>query len=365
MRYQSSPLYNVAEDHRIGLVAFLLVPLFFWLLRRGKSQGAFSRAYDALPGDERALMWALSIDGALHILLAGHRPELAVFGLAEVFLVWRAVKGATVRIRSGLLAGVGLVVFALQSLGGTAPDQLALISKLLELSILVLALAGWASTTRRRWAQSALTTGVALVVATAGWAGAMQAGGHGHEPGEVPGPGVSLQVGSGGEVTPELTEAARELHLRVSEAIAPYADIELAAAAGYSVAGLAGTSFHADNQAYKKDGRFLDPDAPETLVYAAGPNGPVLLGAMFEMDRIGEAGQAVGGPLTPWHAHDHVCFSLLPPGLAGLTGPFGSCPIATITIPVTPEMIHVWTVPGAPDPFGDLDEAWLNAYLTG
>jgi hypothetical protein len=364
MRYQSSPMYTLADDHRIGLLAFLLVPLVFWLLRRDKSRGTFSRAYDTLPGEERALIWALSIDGALHILLAGHRPEFAVFGLAEVFLVWRALKGATVRIRSGLLSAVGLLVFALQSLGGTAPDQLALISKLLEVSILVLALAGWASTWRRRWVQSALTTGLALVVATAGWAGAMQAGGHGHEPGEIPGPGVLLPVGSGGEATPELAEAARRLHLQVSEAIAPYADIEVASAAGYSVAGLAGTSFHAENPAFKKDGRFLDPDAPETLVYAAGPNGPVLLGAMFEMDRIGEPGQAVGGPLTPWHAHDHVCFSLLPPGLAGLTGPFGSCPIATITIPVTPEMIHVWTVPGAPDPFGDLDDAWLDAYLS-
>jgi hypothetical protein len=27
-------------------------------------------------------------------------------------------------------------------------------------------------------------------------------------------------------------------------------------------------------------------------------------------------------------------------------------------------MIHVWTVPGAPDPFGDLDDAWLDAYLS-
>lgn len=363
MRYQSSPMYNLEGDHRIGLLAFLLVPLCFWILRRGKDQGTFSTAYDALPAGERALMWLLSIDGLLHILLFGHGPGFVVYGLAETFLVWRAVKGATIRVRSGLLAGVGLLAFALQSLGGTSPDQLGLLSKLFELSILVLALAGWASTTRRRWAQSALTTGLALVVAAAGWSGAMQVGGHGHEPGEVPGPGVLLPVSSGGEATPEMIEAARRLHLQVSEAIAPFADIEVAAAAGYNVAGLAGSGFHADNPAFKKDGRIFDPNAPETLVYAAGQDGPVLLGAMFEMDRIGEPGPAAGGPLTPWHAHDHVCFSLLPPGLAGLTGPFGSCPIATITIPVTPEMIHVWTVPGAPEPFGDLDEAWLGAYL--
>jgi hypothetical protein len=26
-------------------------------------------------------------------------------------------------------------------------------------------------------------------------------------------------------------------------------------------------------------------------------------------------------------------------------------------------MIHVWIVPGAPQPFGDLDEAWRRNYL--
>jgi hypothetical protein len=26
-------------------------------------------------------------------------------------------------------------------------------------------------------------------------------------------------------------------------------------------------------------------------------------------------------------------------------------------------MIHIWIVPGAPEPFGDLDDAWKRAYL--
>ena len=33
---------------------------------------------------------------------------------------------------------------------------------------------------------------------------------------------------------------------------------------------------------------------------------------MYEMDEIGTAGPAIGGPLTVWHAHDHVCFALTP-----------------------------------------------------
>ncbi len=89
---------------------------------------------------------------------------------------------------------------------------------------------------------------------------------------------------------------------------------------------------------------------------------PVLLGAQFSMPEKGQAGPAIGGPLTVWHAHDHVCVGL-PGVLTGLQSPFGTCPIGSITIPETNEMIHVWTLPGVPEPFGDLDDAWLNEYL--
>jgi hypothetical protein len=84
---------------------------------------------------------------------------------------------------------------------------------------------------------------------------------------------------------------------------------------------------------------------------------------MFEMPVVGDPGPAVGGPLTVWHAHDHVCVSLLPPTLSGLVSPFGTCPVGSLTIPVTEEMLHVWTVPGAPNRFGDLDEDWRKRYL--
>ena len=84
---------------------------------------------------------------------------------------------------------------------------------------------------------------------------------------------------------------------------------------------------------------------------------------MFEMEAIGEPGPAIAGPLTVWHAHDHVCFSLTPPALAGLTSPFGVCPMGSITMPVTNEMIHLWTVPGAPERIGHIEDEWLDAYL--
>jgi hypothetical protein len=84
---------------------------------------------------------------------------------------------------------------------------------------------------------------------------------------------------------------------------------------------------------------------------------------MFVMPSLGASGPAVGGPATVWHAHENICVSLTPPALTGILSPLGSCPVGSIAWPVTPEMIHVWTIPGAPQPFGDLDDAWLRDYL--
>jgi hypothetical protein len=108
----------------------------------------------------------------------------------------------------------------------------------------------------------------------------------------------------------------------------------------------------------------FDPAHPESLVYAVAPNGrPVLMGAVFQMPGLGEAGPMIGGPLTVWHGHQDVCISLTPPALSGLLSPLGTCPVGSILLPRTSQMIHVWIVPGAPEPFGDLDADWKRAYL--
>ena len=66
--------------------------------------------------------------------------------------------------------------------------------------------------------------------------------------------------------------------------------------AGYAVDGMRGNSFHADNPAFKNDDVYFDPERPETLVYAVADSGePVLLGAMFQMDGIGQPGPASAG----------------------------------------------------------------------
>ena len=124
---------------------------------------------------------------------------------------------------------------------------------------------------------------------------------------------------------------ATELLLATRAALARYADPAVAAADGYHVNGLAGIDFHAGNPSYEHDDLILDPARPETLVYAVAPDGrPVLMGAMFLMPKIGQPGPTVGGPLTVWHAHQNICFSLTPPGLSGILSPLGGCPIGSI-----------------------------------
>ena len=74
-------------------------------------------------------------------------------------------------------------------------------------------------------------------------------------------------------------------------------------------------------------------------------------------------GTLIGSAALLWHAHERVCFSLVPPTLSGLVSPYGDCPVGSITIPVTGQMIHLWVVPGVPTRWRNLDGKWLSRYL--
>jgi len=197
----------------------------------------------------------------------------------------------------------------------------------------------------------------------AGWGGAVVAGIGGEKLGDTPLPAVLLPVGTDRPPTVSERAEADRIQRETALAIERYQDVTVAAAAGYDVANMVGSQYHAENARYKSDGIVLDPRRPETLVYEPGPNGPVLLGALFEMESIGAPGPAFGGPITVWHAHDRICFALTPPAIAGFESPLGVCPVAAISFPITNEMIHVWTIPGVEDPYSELDEEWLANYV--
>jgi hypothetical protein len=95
---------------------------------------------------------------------------------------------------------------------------------------------------------------------------------------------------------------------------------------------------HAEHRAFRHDGRQLDPQRPETLVYATVPGRPlVLIGVMFSMPR-GAHGPTPGGPITRWHTH-RVCAAGAKRGLAPL--PNGACPPGSRSRQGS-EMLHVW-----------------------
>ncbi len=366
MNYVGNPMYGVLNEHTGAILGVTVAVLAFWYLRRKPGYAGYG---DLAPIDKVAV-WLLGLDGFAHIGLAlshggGLSIAFLIFGLALLYLVRRAVKARPFRRTAGWLMAASIAAFIGSSFGGSAPDQVALLSKLAELTVLAIVVRPQTASRAKRWLESVSVVGAASLLAASSWAGAFGGAGDGHHAGETPQPGTLLPSAEEREATPAERAAAEDLHRSVVAAIAPYQDVSVAAEAGYAVEGMEGTGWHADHPALKDDGRILDPHAIETLVYSEGPEGPVLLGAMFQMDRIGQPGPAIGGPLTVWHAHERVCFNIIPPSLGGLVGPFGSCPLGTVTIPITNEMIHVWTVPGAPDPFGHLDEDWIRDFVEG
>jgi hypothetical protein len=373
-----SPLYQIGAEHLAAVFALGALLAGVWLLRRG---GARLFAPSLAPTDW-LLAGLLAGSAAIHAGLAiGHDEGAA--GIRALFLVDALLLGVIARrVLAGERAGrLGVAVllgsigaYWSSAVGGEAPDQVGIATKLGEILALAIVVrpVSRPGLSLRGFAGSAAIGLLVFGTAASSWVGAFRASaaepgavaGHHVHAGSVPPPGTILPVVPERDPTPAERAAAADLVTAARVALARYADPAVAAADGYHVKGLAGLDFHAGNPAHENDDRVLDPAHPETLVYAVAPDGrPVLMGAMFMMPKIGTPGPTIGGPLTVWHAHEHVCFSLTPPALAGLLSPLGMCPLGTIDVPLTAEMIHIWIVPGAPEPFGDLDEAWKRAYL--
>jgi hypothetical protein len=371
--YAGSVMYAIAPEHRAGLVAAALVPVAAWLVRRSDD----TRARALVDGYRRTrplyrlVAWLLALSGALHLgLVFGHEPSalsvlFAADGVLLLVVAHRLVTGRRWRPWAGLVLAGSIGGFMVAGLSGQAPDQVALATKLAELVALVATLTPPAERRLRRAAVSVGFVSLTVLTGVTAWAGAFVAAGDGgHHAGATPMPGTLLPPTEDRAATPDEAAAAAKLHRAIATAIAPFADTSVAEAVGYQVGTVRGIDHHAPNPRFQHDGRIFDPSRPETLVYAVGPDGPVLLGAMFEMDGLRRPGPTPGGPLTVWHAHDHICITPLPPFFVGIMSPFGGCPNPSVTLPMTPEMIHVWTIPGAPEPFGHLDEAWIRDHLS-
>jgi len=337
-------MFDISPDHAIGLYAGLFaLPLALIALR-------LRPARRLVPGTVLGASVLMAVSGAIHLALVTthlNEPVTAVLfigngtafiALSQMFTRrWWRLASASVLVATL----VGYVVYI--ALGFDSPDQVAVATKLLELVALGLVLVpvrDERGRPHRAWRWSALGVAVpllTLVTTATVWIDdlARPDAQHAHA-------GAVLQP-TNDVATPGQVAAARELYDETKAAIAPYQDWHQAWAAGFRPGGPANMpSTHWMNQHNVDMGYVLDPHHPQGLVYANTKHGPVLLGAMYQMKRIGQFGPDPGGPLTAWHEHQNICVT--PFGLAfSLMTPTATCPVGAIDLTV-PAMLHVWIV---------------------
>ena len=372
--YIGSPLYGISPDH--GLAILLVIGLGIAALavrwfagRGGERSSTLMERYRGLPSLHRLLAWTLGVSAAMNVGMGigGSNPAVGawLFGIAaaETAVLVRLLTARTWRTLATVTLVVALTINLGLSVAGFTVGQLGMIAALIQATGLAVVLRTAEGGRLLRTAASLTVIGAIGFTTLAGWGGAVVAGIGGETIGETPLPGVLLPVGTNRPPTADEKRLADEFHKETIAAIAKYEDISVAAADGYNVVSIVGSEYHAENDTYKSDGIVLDPNRPETLVYEPTPNGPVLLGAMYEMESIGERGPMFAGPITVWHAHDHICFGSVPLSITGFESPLGSCPLLSFSLPVTNEMMHVWTLPGVDEPYSELDDGWLEDYL--
>jgi hypothetical protein len=146
--------------------------------------------------------------------------------------------------------------------------------------------------------------------------------------------------------------AADALWQRTESATIRYRSLSAARADGYIAYNPFGQLLvHYVNPEYMRDGRVLDPQHVESLVYENTVRGPVLVAAMYSLEDPNAAPPDMAGALTPWHRHDDLCFT--PDG--AVVGAAPACPRGSATY-LTPWMLHVWLIPNRYGRFAaDLD----------
>jgi hypothetical protein len=145
--------------------------------------------------------------------------------------------------------------------------------------------------------------------------------------------------------------AAKKLVTTTKGGLARFVDLRAALAAGYAPHRPGREAFkHYFNPTYVTDGRVLNPTRPEGLLYAYTNRGPVVVAAIYLMNRAGEPPSAVGGCLTHWHVHDNLCSSDPANGMiTGVRTRQGRCPPGQVAW-AAPPMMHTWVIdiPGGP-----------------
>ncbi|MET0325398.1 MAG: hypothetical protein ABW219_09265 [Ilumatobacteraceae bacterium] len=171
-------------------------------------------------------------------------------------------------------------------------------------------------------------------------------------------------------VTPEQQAYAENLVAVTLVKLPQWSDPAVAEAAGFHSIGDEATGFeHYIQWDWIDDDVFLDPDAPESLVYRAAPDGSKTLVSAMYMLPTSVALEDVpdfGGTLMQWHVHDNLCYTDDPvaPQVRGVTQPDGTCRAPLVKHEEAP-MIHVWITPHECGPFAALEGVGAGAIPEG
>ena len=173
-------------------------------------------------------------------------------------------------------------------------------------------------------------------------------------------------------VTPEQQAFAENLVAVNVVRLPQWADPAVAEAAGFHSIGDAESGEGVEHYVqwdWIEDDVWLDPDAPESLVYEPQPDGSKkLVSAMYMLpeDIALEDVPDYGGALMQWHIHDDLCFTADPvaPQLESETSPDGTCRPPLVKVGEW-AMIHVWIVPNECGPFASLEGVGAGSILEG
>jgi hypothetical protein len=394
---------GIAPGHVPALIAAALLPVVVLLVRTarvrtgagaGPGLGLTVHSAGTRPSVTQTwAAWLLGISAAVHLALPlGHldAPVMTLAyvgsGTAYAWLALRAAQGRSWRLASAPLLGATLIAYlVVTGTGREEPDQVGIATALVELAALGLCLRPTRRGRFAGFAASAATVAATVIVGATIWIGSFLAhaatdndvaadparaasavghtGDHHHDHGHAARAqaGVVMRPPAGHDPTVDQRIAADRLAAATREAMRRFAKLDAALAAGFELPWRAtGTDVHLDNKANKNDGRVLDPQRPETLVYAIDGDRATLLGVVFVIERAGVAGPEPGGPITRWHAHN-ICLTAFPPGF-GIVTPFGTCPALSVNVTI-PEMMHVWVVDNPKGAYAEgLDKTWVAAY---
>ncbi len=144
------------------------------------------------------------------------------------------------------------------------------------------------------------------------------------------------------EPSPEQMAAAGAFWERARAAVRArgWDDFERAVADGFEL--MFGDDNHYASREHVADGRVLDPERPEFLIYYESGGAKRLAGLMF-LAEPDTHGPQIAGPMAVWHFHlwsEKLCLwrGLLVDGLADGEG----CPDGGVASHRSPEMLHLW-----------------------